>query len=100
MKVDVSGYKSKFIECDCYSSDHIFKFSYFEDEPEIYLTVHLSSHRGFFGRLKRAFKYLMGYKCRYGNWDEVVMDKDKAQDLAKFLLDNVKRIEQLEKVNL
>lgn len=39
----------------------------------------------FLARIKPATKYLFGYRCRYGHWDCVLLDRDKAEALRDFI---------------
>jgi hypothetical protein len=55
---------------------------YSEDDgyPMVYSHVHLNK-RPFFERLKYAIKYIFGYKCRYGAFDEFILNRDDAERL-------------------
>lgn len=80
------------ILCDCNSSEHQMLIFYDkEDETkEVYLHVHLI-RRGFIERVKYAFKYIFGYKSRFGAWDEFILnpdDADKLQSVVNFLRSN------------
>ncbi len=89
------------IICTCGSVEHQMIISYDVDtneEPEyddVYVSIHLSTYRGFWNRLKYAVKYIFGYKCRYGAFDEIILNPDdhmKFQNVANKLLDiKVKR---------
>ena len=80
--------------CGCNSIDHQLVISYSEDEtddkcsyPMCYFNVHLNK-RPFWYRVKYGFKYIFGYKCNYGAFDEFIFnpkDVDKLQDLVNYL---------------
>lgn len=77
-------HESLLIRCDCHSLDHLAEFSLFtydNDNPALYLTVHLNSWQGVFRRLWVGFKYAFGYKSRYGNWDEMIINVDQAKKI-------------------
>ena len=86
-----------FLECDCGLLEHIAKFSYDpldwvpeEKDPdritsEMWLHVHLYSCRGFLRRLWRGLKFAFGYRCRYGEWDEIIMSTMDVIRLRQFL---------------
>ena len=78
--------KEKFIRCECRSLDHLIHFQYFDDEdwPELFLSVHLCNY-GFFKRLWVGLRYAFGYKSRFGHWDEVVLWRDKVEELRGFI---------------
>jgi len=81
--------------CDCHSTDHQIIFLYDEYIDEIngkkysmcYAHIHLNE-RSFWYRVKYGIKYIFGYKCRYGAFDEFIFnpsDADRLQDLVDYL---------------
>ena len=70
------------IICECHSTDHQMVFLYSDDEasPMVYSHVHLNK-RPFWERLKYAIKYIFGYKCRYGAFDEFIFNPEDAERL-------------------
>jgi hypothetical protein len=93
--------KNEILICACHSTDHQIILLYEEDEdketgkvyPTCYAHVHLNKRR-FFDRLKYGIKYIFGYKCNYGAFDEFIFnpkDADKIQELADYLKSEVKR---------
>lgn len=72
-----------YIECNCTSSEHTLRFTLddYERCPAIYTEVQLSRYHGFFGRLWRAIKYVLGHECRYGHWDEATLMGDQVRKL-------------------
>lgn len=77
--------------CECGSSEHQFIMrlidwepdpKYIDPNPEENLMFSLSVHlptQGFWRRLKRGIGYIFGYKCRYGDWDEILLNYKDAQ---------------------
>ena len=64
-------------------------FSWFEDEVvgNVYATIHLRK-KSFWTRLKYGIKYIFGYQCRYGAFDEFIFspkDAGKLQKVVGFL---------------
>ena len=89
--------KNIYLECDCHSVEHIVRLSYFKEDPvEIYLEVHLSNYRSVIKKLWVAIKYVFGYKCAYGSFDCVVLNKEKIEkmrdELNEFLKENKKLV--------
>jgi hypothetical protein len=88
------------IYCACYSPEHALKLSYFEDDnyadSEAYISVFLREYP-FWKRLWRGIKYIFGYKCKYGHFDEFVFDKDNALRFKEFAIKYIKHINRLEK---
>lgn len=67
--------------CSCGSLEHTFVFSYDNEEKELVLSVYLNQYRSFFQRLLVALKYVLGYKCKYGHWDTVLLSTEETQKL-------------------
>jgi len=89
-KLDMSDDVNIYFECQCYSPEHMLKFTFIPDErcPEdaLYTSVYLRQHRSWYKRLWIAVKYIFGYKTSYGDFDCFSMkpeDADKFYNLAK-----------------
>ena len=76
--------------CDCESKEHkiIFDFDadFSDDYKEVILSIHLVNHRSFLKRLIAGIKYIFGYKCRFGNFDEIIVNGENYQPFA-FMVD-------------
>lgn len=74
---------SHYFECACYSEEHTIKFVLDKDpeDPEIYVSVFLNQYRSWWKRLWVGIKYIFGYKCMYGHWDNWIMKDEDAQRL-------------------
>jgi hypothetical protein len=80
--------------CDCHSTEHQIVVHYSEDEypdgtkyPTVYIHTHLNK-RPFWQRLKYGIKYIFGYQCMYGAFDEFIInpkDVGKLNDIIKYL---------------
>lgn len=85
--------KTEILICECHSTEHQMIFSYDQEvsnewPAEVYAHVHLITHRNIFKRILYAVKYVFGYKCRYGAWDEFIFNKEdvkKLEDLVEYL---------------
>jgi len=79
----------KFIRCDCGAAEHQAILSYFPDEEHdfqvLYLQIHLTSWGNIFPRLWHAIRYVFGYHCCYGHWDEIIINKEKAAEIRDFI---------------
>jgi hypothetical protein len=79
--------------CSCSSTDHqmvIYKNTDPLYGPEAYVHIHLAK-RPFWYRVKYAFKYIFGYKSRFGAWDEFILEPkhlDVLEDLVEHLHTN------------
>lgn len=82
--------KEDIIICRCHSPQHQYLFFY-DDEDErdkiVYIETHLNK-KPFFKRLKYGIKYIFGYQCNYGSFDEFIIkpeDVDKFENVVKYL---------------
>ncbi len=69
------------IICECSSPEHQLLLRTI-DGDEIYIDIHLSP-LPFLQRVKYAIKYIFGYKCKYGAWDEIIVNKNKFKQIVK-----------------
>ena len=65
----------EYFVCNCHSPEHTLKFEFDKEFPSIYVSVFLSELPWCL-RLFEAAKYVLGYKCRYGHFDEFVLKKE------------------------
>ena len=76
--------------CKCCNIEHQLIFSYFTDEKEVYVSVHLIPEYKIFRRIWKAIKYIFGHRSIYGHFDEFIFkpeDADKLQSIVNFLKD-------------
>ena len=79
--------KEEIMRCECSSMEHIICFDLWDDEPEVYVSIHLTK-LNFWRRLKYATKYLFGYQCKYGAFDEIILGTkqyNKIMEIANHL---------------
>jgi hypothetical protein len=69
--------------CDCNSCEHQIIFEYDQEDNLIYCHIHLVKH-GFWRRFVAGMKYIFGYKCRYGQWDEFIFKPEHSKQLREF----------------
>ena len=71
--------------CQCNSLEYQFSFVWWKDEDlegEVRMEVHLKPF-SFWQRLKNGIKYIFGYRCIYGDFDEVILKKEDVNKLEK-----------------
>lgn len=76
--------------CKCCNTEHQLIFSYFTDEKEVYVSIHLIPEYKIFRRIWNAIKYIFGHRSIYGHFDEFIFkpeDADKLQSIVNFLKD-------------
>lgn len=90
---------SEFFDCQCISCEHTLRFMYFEEELEtekhisqtanLYLTIQLDKYP-WYKRIWMGIKYIFGYRCKYGYYNEWIMHPDDIPRL-KALLDKFEK---------
>lgn len=76
--------------CQCSSIEHQVVFSYDKEneDKDVYVLVHLVPERSIWCRILNAIKYIFGYKCRYGHFEEFIFNKEdagKLQEVVNYL---------------
>ena len=79
--------KPEIFICECHSTEHQLVVRYDPDEEyhNLYIDVHLITYENIFKRIWISLKYIFGYKCRYGHWDEFIFNKNDAERLIEIL---------------
>lgn len=75
--------KPQILICSCHSTEHQLIFQK-DDIDEVYISVHLHKYR-FWKRLWIGIRYIFGYSCRYGNFDEIITTKKELQEIIDTL---------------
>lgn len=85
--------KPEIFICECYSTEHQLVFYFDENEvlgdpePTVYVHVNLNK-KSFLERLVHGIKYIFGYRCRFGAFDEFILnpeDADRMQEVVDYL---------------
>jgi hypothetical protein len=71
--------------CECGTPEHQLLFIHDPEDDTLYTEVHLAQYLNFFKRLWVGLRYAFGYKCKYGNFDTVIMGKKERTDLSEYL---------------
>lgn len=69
----------------CTSREHTLRFELDTEDCEMFTSVFLNQYRNIFHRMWVAVKYVLGYKCKHGHWDCVIIGKDDADRLIEML---------------
>jgi len=69
--------------CSCNSHEH--QADFHTIDGELYVTIHLTTHKSFFKRLISGIKYVFGYKSRFGAFDEFIFKEKELNSLALHL---------------
>ena len=72
----------EFMLCDCESIDHQIILKKDEELSYIYMTIHLKPFT-WYKRIVNGIKYIFGYRCAYGDFDEFILSHKHADTLRK-----------------
>jgi len=78
---------SYFFECRCGSDEHTLRFVLDKEDNEIYVSIFLNKYQNIFKRICVAIKYVFGYKCKFGHWDNWIMCNEDIDKLQKMIND-------------
>jgi hypothetical protein len=83
-----------FVLCDCGDCAHqALLIADIDDKwgSSVCLEYHLSTYKNIFKRIWVAIKYVFGYRSKYGEWDEIIINPTEVKRirdfLARFLVD-------------
>lgn len=73
----------EYFDCRCHSPEHTLRMWLDDDpgDPCVYISVFLAEDP-WYRRVWTGIKYIFGYKCRYGHFDEFLLRDD---DLDRFI---------------
>jgi hypothetical protein len=82
--------KPEVIICNCFSSEHQMILRYCDNsdemmEDEIYVDIHLITHKSFWKRLIAGIRYIFGHTSKYGDWDEMILTGSEISQLRDYL---------------
>ena len=75
--------QNEILICECSSVEHQIVLRYDDedkDEGLAYAEIHLVK-LPFFKRLLRGLKYIFGYKCKYGDFEEIILSPKHARQI-------------------
>lgn len=74
--------EEEYFQCACNSPEHTLHFKIFNDEPKMLCAYVFLNTESWYKRILIGFKYIFGYKCKYGHFDEFIL---KNKDIDKFI---------------
>lgn len=77
--------KVDIIICECFTPEHQIIFFYDEESNELTARIHLKTYKNVFKRLYTAIRYVFGYKSRFGEWDNFIVNPNDAEKLIGIL---------------
>lgn len=76
--------KQKLFICECSSREHQIIIEHEEEDNILYVNIHLTKP-SFWRRMKIGLKYIFGYQCKYGAFEEVILSKEHLPDLKELI---------------
>jgi hypothetical protein len=79
--------KSELFVCDCSSTEHQFIITLDDDKKLgklMFIEIHLAK-LPFRKRIIAGIKYIFGHKCNYGNFEEVIINKNDKERLLNVI---------------
>lgn len=76
--------RKEILRCSCHSKEHEIEFAY--DDEYFYAMIHLTP-LPFWQRVKHAFKYIFGYRCSYGDFEEMIFTDGEIKKLITLIHD-------------
>lgn len=78
--------ENEYFECSCHSPEHLLNFKLLEDKygAELCAYVFLNPEP-FYKRIWLGIKYIFGYTCKYGYFDEFILDRKDVDRLINLL---------------
>ena len=76
--------------CACHSTEHQIVIQKDKEDKVLYCSIHLSP-LPWYKRIVNGVKYIFGYRCKYGDFDEFLFDKKhitKLNQMLNFLNEN------------
>ena len=72
--------KDEILICDCSSAEHQMVLRFDEEDKMVYAEIHLVP-LVWYKRLWHGIKYIFGYKCCYGNFEEMILSPKHARQI-------------------
>jgi len=78
--------RPEYFECRCSAQEHLWRIWFDDDsyEPVVYASFFLAE-LPWYRRLAAAVKYIFGYKCRYGHFEEFILSPDDCDRMIGIL---------------
>ena len=72
------------IICACHSPEHQLLIRTIDGDDDVYLSMYLVP-LSFFKRLRYGLKYIFGYRCKYGAFDEIIITREHVGKIEKIV---------------
>lgn len=72
------------IICACHSPEHQWVINTINGDDDVYVSYHLVKER-WYKRIWYGIKYIFGYTCKFGHFDEMILTKEHLPKLRKIV---------------
>lgn len=86
--------KTEIFKCECQTHDHHFFLTENLEDKVLYLSVHLSPLYSLFKRINLAVKYIFGFRSRFGDYSETILNIEEIKELRDSLNDFLERVDK------
>jgi hypothetical protein len=76
---------TNYFECCCHSPEHTLRATWDGEDNDVYFSLFLSTQRAWWKRVIVAVGYIFGYRCKYGDWDEFILQSTDTSKLISLL---------------
>jgi hypothetical protein len=77
--------KRTYIECNCYTKDHVLCLEYDENEDELDIYTLLNPEWRWWKRWWLGLKYMFGWSSRWGHFEVTILMANEQEQLFEFL---------------
>lgn len=77
--------EKKVLFCTCNHVEHQIILIKDKEDDEVYFTYHLSQKGNIFKRIITAVKYVFGFRSKFGDFGEVILDRKTQDELIDYL---------------
>ena len=70
--------------CACHSTEHQIVIQKDEEDRMLYCSIHLSP-MPWYKRIVNGIKYIFGYRCKYGDFDEFIFNEKHIEGLKEMI---------------
>jgi hypothetical protein len=82
--IDTDSPEREVVTCACTSPEHIILLTGYPEYHTVYCNIHLNK-LPFFKRVIHAIKYIFGYRCRYGDFEEFLITENNKDKIINFI---------------
>ncbi len=74
--------------CECTNAEHcviIQAAEWDNGDRDVFLSIHLSPYLPWYKRIINAVRYIFGYRCSFGDFNEIILSKNHIVKLERVI---------------